>query len=100
MLSRALPARALVYFAFLLCIVLVKRIAAFGAELRGMLRVFRLPAALVALIYGCARRSRLSAFGAEFTLVYSAARARPALLLHGLGLGTFGAEFARINRAA
>ena len=56
--------------------------SAFGAELRRMRRVSRLPAAFVALILRDTGRLGFAAFGAELTLIHRAAAARPAIHLY------------------
>ena len=76
-------------------VAVVERVAALGAELRRVGRVFRLPAALVAFESLHGGRARSAALGAEFALVHRAARARPALV-RGLGLAAVAAELAGV----
>ena len=64
----------------LLYIAVIERIAAFHAEFRRIMRIFRFPAALIALIERRTCRLRLTALHAEFALVYSTALAAPAVL--------------------
>ena len=66
-----------------------------------MRRVFRLPAAFIALIEQLARRLFCTAFRAEFALVYRAALfAFPARLLCRAGCAAFRTELARVGGAA
>ena len=81
-------------------VVSVENVAALGAELGGIVRVFGSPAALVALVERCACGLGLAAVLAELALVERAARAGPALSLGGLGSAAVLAEFARVLRAA
>ena len=85
---------------FLPDVVVVKGIAAFRAELGGMLGILGLPAALVAAVERLAGGLLGAAFHAELTLVHSAAAcAGPAFRLGGLGSAAFDAEFAGVFRA-
>ena len=76
-------------------IVFIEHIAAFGAEFRRIGRVFGFPAAFIALIYGCSRRTWLSAVLTELAHIHRTARTRPALTAR-LGFSAFHTEFARI----
>ena len=64
----------------LLFVVIVENIAALRAELRRMVRIWRLPATLIALEQRCSLRLLAAAFSAELAFVYSAAAAGPAIL--------------------
>ena len=64
----------------LLFIVVIENIAALRAELRRMVRIWRLPATLIALEQRCSLRLLAAAFSAELAFVYSAAAAGPAIL--------------------
>ena len=59
----------------LLFVVIVENIAALRAELRRMVRIWRLPATLIALEQRCSLRLLAAAFSAELAFVYSAAAA-------------------------
>ena len=63
-----------------------------------MLRIFRLPATLVAFIDRCAVRLLCSAFGTELALVYCTTAAGPTCI-GGLGCATLGTEFAPVIRS-
>ena len=80
-------------------ILFIKDISAFGAEFRGLGRIGRFPAALVALIDRCAGGLLRAALCAELTLVHRAAGAGPAFV-GGLGRTAFGAELADCRCAA
>lgn len=64
----------------LLFVVVVENIAALRAELRRMVRIWRLPATLIALEQRCSLRLLAATFSAELAFVYSAAAAGPAIL--------------------
>ena len=64
----------------LLFVVIVENIAALRAELRRMVRIWRLPATLIALEQRCSLRLLAATFSAELAFVYSAAAAGPAIL--------------------
>ena len=64
----------------LLFVVIVENIATLRAELRRMVRIWRLPATLIALEQRCSLRLLAAAFSAELACVYSAAAAGPAIL--------------------
>ena len=88
-------------FCFLLNIVLVKFVAAFGTELRRICRVFGFPAALVAAVQGNSSRLGFSAFCAEFTLVDCSAGTSPALRrLRRFRISALRTEFCRIYGTA
>ena len=57
----------------LLFVVIVKDVAALGAELRRICGILGLPAALVTLVKRCACGLWLAALGAELALVYGTA---------------------------
>ena len=58
----------------------VKGVAAFGTELRGMLRILRLPAAFITAVERYAGRFLGAAILAELALVYCTAGAGPPVL--------------------
>ena len=68
-------------------VVIIKDVAALGAELGRIGRIRRSPAALVALIYLSACGLGCTAVLAEFALIYCTARAGPAVDFCGSGLG-------------
>ena len=84
----------------LLRIAVVKGIAALGAELRGIFRVLRLPAALVTAIMRSSLRLLRAAVLAELALVYGAAGTSPAILVRRLFCAAFGTEFAGSRSSA
>ena len=61
-------------------VAVIKRIAAFGAELRRLDTLFGFPSALVALVLRNTCGFLCAAFGAELTLVDSTAGAGPAFI--------------------
>ena len=83
----------------LLSVSFVKGIAALCAELWGIRGILGFPAALIALILLFCGRLRITAFGAEFTLVNGAAGAGPAIV-GGLCFAAFGTKLAGSGCAA
>ena len=77
-------------------VTLVELIAAFGAEFRRILGIFRLPAALVATVQGLSHWLLGTTLGAELTLIDTAAGTGPAKHLR---VAAIGAELAGVHRA-
>ena len=86
---------------FSLQIPVVKRIAAFRAELGRVCRVSRLPAAFVAFVLRNTGRFWFAAFSAKLSFVHRTAATRPAVCLRFRLFGAaFRAEFSGCRRAA
>ena len=86
---------------FSLQIPVVKRIAAFRAELGRVCRVSRLPAAFVAFVLRNTGRFWFAAFSAKLSFVHRTAATRPAVCLRFRLFGAaFRAEFSACRRAA
>ena len=66
-------------------IVIVKRISALRTEFRGILRIFRLPAALVTLVKRYACRLLCAAVAAELAFIQGTTAAGPAILFRLFG---------------
>ena len=66
-------------------IVIVKRISALRTEFRGILRIFRLPAALVTLVKRYACRLLCAAVAAELAFIQGTTTAGPAILFRLFG---------------
>ena len=66
-------------------IVIVKRIAALWTEFRGILRIFRLPAAFVTLVKRYACRLLCAAVAAELAFIQGTTAAGPAILFRLFG---------------
>ena len=66
-------------------IVIVKRISALRTEFRGILRIFRLPAAFVTLVKRYACRLLCAAVAAELAFIQGTTTAGPAILFRLFG---------------